>query len=193
MAILNPAVSGSISGVSNLIYNVSGSNVTYASNGFNLLKSTSTMTGIYFSNFYQIFNSVAGNITEFSLLSSSIPLANAGGTYTGATVGTNLAMIIQYDFAGSYNTTANTGAGPLARMAGSATVGFTRNSAGTWTLTLAETKLDGYVSDATNFPTSKIAMVLNGGVPSFRFINRTSSPANGYVSFSVQGLISISD
>ena len=182
--------STSTTGITQLRYNSGALNTPASIN----LSVAPNMTGIYFTANWNQSNTVAGALTEYlnlSDLNEVVALTSNG--FTGAGNSNNIAMCIYYDVAASYDRTSNTAAGYLARYAAGATVVVTRNSSGTWAIPLADTKVDGYVSDTTNFPSSKSAIVLNGGVPAFRFIGRTSAPADSNMSWSIQGFISISE
>ena len=192
MAVLNGNLFSGTSGIVNIIHNVSGTNVTNSVSS-SYAKVSPNVTGIYFNVQWSQDNVTSGAITEYYDLSNL--LLGRGNSFIGAGSNTNIVLAIYYDVAASYDRVSNTSNGYLARYSAGATAVFTRNSSGTWALPLADTKVDGYASDSTNFPSSRSALVLNptGSVPAFRFIGRASAPADAQMLWAINGLISISE
>jgi len=193
MAVLNGSINDGTSGISRLIHNVSGTSVTNNFSSTVFTKCSSNVTGGYFEIEWQQNNSVAGAQTQYVNLTDLAPPTGAGNSFIGMGNNVNSTVAIYYDVSARYDRGSNTSVGFLARYTAGATVVLTRNSSGTWALPLADTKVDGYVSDSTNFPSSKSALILNGGVPAFRFIGRTSAPADAIMFWQITGFIAISD
>jgi len=193
MAVLNGSIIGGTSGITRFIHNVSGTSVTNIVNNIYASKCSPNVTGGYFNLFWNQYNSVAGALTEYVNLTDLVPPGGAGDSFIGMGNNVNSTVAIYYDVSARYDRVSNTSVGFLARYTAGATVVLTLNSSGTWALPLADTKVDGYVSDSSNFPSSKSALILNGGVPAFRFIGRSSAPADAVMFWQITGFIAISD
>lgn len=196
MAVLNGGLGGGTSGITNLIHNVSGTNVTHNLSSLGHLKVSPNVTGLYFNIVWQISNGVAGAITEYYDLSEFSPAAFAGASFFGGGNNTNMALVIYYDVAAGYDTLSITSGNVYQRRYSAAgTAGFTRNSAGTWDFVLADVKRDIYQSDVTNFPSSRSDLVLNpsSGAPAFRFRTSVGAVSGSLTSWFISGFMSISE